>query len=70
MVKKWNGKEFSVDTGGYVRSDDVWREIRKQVELAIDEADVIIFVVDVEELLMDDIVARLLRKVTKPFYGC
>src|SRR6187431_1956289 len=49
---EWNGKEFSViDTGGYVRgSDDVFEgEIRKQVELAIDEADVIIFVVDVEE---------------------
>jgi GTP-binding protein len=41
-------------------------EIRKQVELAIDEADVIIFVVDVEEGItpMDDAVARLLRKVT------
>jgi GTP-binding protein len=41
---------------------------RKQVELAIDEADVIIFVVDVEEGItpMDDAVARLLRKVTKP----
>ncbi len=68
---EWNGKEFSViDTGGYVRgSDDVFEgEIRKQVELAIDEADVIIFVVDVEEGItpMDDTVARLLRKVTKP----
>ena len=68
---EWNGKEFSViDTGGYVRgSDDVFEaEIRKQVELAIDEADVIIFVVDVEEGItpMDDAVARLLRKVTKP----
>ena len=68
---EWNGKEFSViDTGGYVRgSDDVFEgEIRKQVELAIDEADVIIFVVDVEEgiTLMDDAVAKLLRKVTKP----
>jgi GTP-binding protein len=64
-------KEFSViDTGGYIRgSDDVFEgEIRKQVELAIDEADVIIFVVDVEEGItpMDDAVARLLRKVTKP----
>ncbi|AWA31329.1 ribosome biogenesis GTPase Der [Flavobacterium magnum] len=68
---EWNGKEFSViDTGGYVRgSDDVFEgEIRKQVELAIDEADVIIFVVDVEEGItpMDDTVAKLLRKVTKP----
>src|SRR6188768_1361578 len=68
---EWNGKEFSViDTGGYVRgSDDVFEgEIRKQVELAIDEADVIIFVVDVEEGItpMDETVAKLLRKVTKP----
>ena len=68
---EWNGKEFSViDTGGYIRgSDDVFEgEIRKQVELAIDEADVIIFVVDVEEGVtpMDDAVAKMLRKVTKP----
>ena len=68
---EWNGKEFSViDTGGYIRgSDDVFEgEIRKQVELAIDEADVIIFVVDVEEGItpMDDAVSKLLRKVTKP----
>src|SRR5690554_2020583 len=68
---EWNGKEFSViDTGGYVRgSDDVFEgEIRKQVELAIEEADVIMFIVDVEEGItpMDDEVAKLLRKVTKP----
>jgi GTP-binding protein len=46
-----------------------WRRNRKQVELAIDEADVIIFVVDVEEGItpMDDAVARLLRKVNQ-FY--
>ncbi|MEZ4788196.1 MAG: ribosome biogenesis GTPase Der [Flavobacterium haoranii] len=68
---EWNGKEFSViDTGGYiVGSDDVFEgEIRRQVELAIDEADAILFVVDVEEGItpMDDTVAKLLRKVTKP----
>ncbi|AIG30709.1 ribosome biogenesis GTPase Der [Flavobacterium psychrophilum] len=68
---EWNGKEFSViDTGGYIRgSDDIFEgEIRKQVELAIDESDVIIFVVDVEEGItpMDDAVAKMLRKVTKP----
>ena len=68
---EWNGKEFSViDTGGYIKgSDDVFEaEIRRQVELAIDEADAIIFVVDVEEGItpMDDEVAKLLRKVTKP----
>lgn len=68
---EWNGKEFSViDTGGYIKgSDDIFEaEIRKQVELAIDEADAIIFLVDVEEGItpMDDEVAKLLRKVTKP----
>lgn len=68
---EWNGKEFSViDTGGYVKgSDDIFEgEIRRQVELAIDEADAIIFVVDVEDGItpMDDEVAKLLRKVTKP----
>ncbi|MCZ8143917.1 ribosome biogenesis GTPase Der [Flavobacterium sp.] len=68
---EWNGKEFSViDTGGYIKgSDDIFEaEIRKQVELAIEEADAIIFVVDVEEGItpMDAEVAKLLRKVTKP----
>lgn len=68
---EWNGKEFSViDTGGYIKgSDDIFEgEIRKQVELAIDEADVILFIVDVEEGItpMDEEVAKLLRKVTKP----
>jgi len=68
---EWNGKEFSViDTGGYIKgSDDIFEgEIRRQVELAIDEADVIIFVVDVEDGItpMDEEVAKLLRKVTKP----
>lgn len=68
---EWNGKAFSViDTGGYIHgSDDVFEgEIRKQVELAIDEADVILFLVDVEEGItpMDETVAKLLRKVTKP----
>jgi len=67
----WNGKEFSViDTGGYVvGSDDVFEaEIDKQVELAIDEADAIIFMVDVESGVtgMDTEVAQLLRKVKKP----
>lgn len=68
---EWNGKEFSViDTGGYIKgSDDIFEaEIRRQVELAIDEADAIVFVVDVEEGItpMDDEVAKVLRKVTKP----
>ncbi len=67
----WNGIEFSViDTGGYVvGSDDVFEEeIRKQVELAIDEADVILFVVDAREgvSVLDKDVALLLRKSGKP----
>ncbi|HZW62473.1 MAG TPA: ribosome biogenesis GTPase Der [Flavobacteriaceae bacterium] len=69
----WNGKEFSlIDTGGYVLgSDDVFEaEIDKQVELAIDEADAIIFMVDVETgvTAMDEDVAKLLRKVEKPVF--
>ena len=69
----WNGKEFSViDTGGYViGSDDIFEEeIRKQVALAIDEADIIVFVVDVEDGItpMDAEVAKILRKVKKPIF--
>ena len=69
----WNGKEFSViDTGGYVvGSDDIFEsEIDKQVELAIDEADAIIFMVDVETGItgMDEEVAQILRQVKKPVF--
>ncbi len=69
----WNGKEFSIiDTGGYViGSDDIFeKEIDKQVNLAIDEADAIIFMVDVETGItgMDEDVARILRKVNKPVF--
>ncbi|MBT8271749.1 MAG: ribosome biogenesis GTPase Der, partial [Bacteroidia bacterium] len=69
----WNGKEFTlIDTGGYVKgSDDVFEaEIDKQVELAIDEADAIIFMVDVEAGItgMDEDVANLLRKAHKPVF--
>lgn len=67
----WNGKEFSViDTGGYiVGSDDTFEvEIRKQVELAIDEANVILLVVDNQTGLtdLDREVAQLLRRTKKP----
>ncbi len=70
---EWNGMEFSlIDTGGYVKgSDDVFEaEIDKQVELAIDEADAIIFMVDVESGItgMDEDVSKLLRKVKKPVF--
>lgn len=69
----WNGVEFSViDTGGYaVNSEDVFEEeIRKQVMLAIDEADVILFVVDVENGItdMDEEVAAVLRRSTKKVF--
>jgi GTP-binding protein len=66
----WNGVDFSViDTGGYVQnSDDVFEEeINKQVLLAIDEADIILFMVDVTVGIhdLDVSVANLLRKVNK-----
>ena len=69
----WNGKEFSViDTGGYVvGSDDIFEsEIDHQVELAIDEADVILFMVDVDSGItsMDSEISDLLRKVDKPVF--
>lgn len=69
----WNGKSFSlIDTGGYVvGSDDIFEEeIDKQVELAIDEADVIIFMVDVTHGItgMDQEVAQLLRRSKKPYF--
>ncbi len=67
---EWNGIPFSViDTGGYVHgSDDVFEgEIRKQVEIAIEEATVILFVVDVTTGIvdLDETVAGLLRKTKK-----
>lgn len=66
----WNGVDFSVvDTGGFVEnSEDVFEsEINRQVKLAISEADVIIFMVDVEEGIheLDRAVAAMLRKVQK-----
>ena len=69
----WNGVDFTViDTGGYdVGSDDVFEEeIRKQVQLAVDEATSIIFMVNVEEGLqdIDHEIYNLLRKANKPLY--
>ena len=68
---EWNGKEFSViDTGGYVcNSEDIFEEeINKQVKIAIEEADVILFVVDVLEGIsnLDEEVADILRRNKKP----
>ena len=67
---EWNGRDFSViDTGGYVQgSDDIFEaEIRKQVELAIDESNVILFLVDVQSGItdLDQEVVKLLRKSNK-----
>ncbi len=68
---EWNGAQFSViDTGGYIKgSEDIFEgEIRKQVEIAVDEATVIIFMVDVMTGIidLDEKVAALLRKSKKP----
>ena len=70
---EWNGAQFSViDTGGYVKgSDDIFEgEIRKQVEIAIQEANVIVFMVDVTTGIvdLDEKVAALLRKSKKPVF--
>ena len=68
----WNGREFSViDTGGYtVNSEDVFEDdIRRQVMLAIDEADVILFMVEVNtgvtdlDMMMADILRRTEKKI-------
>ena len=72
-ISDWNGRDFTViDTGGYITgSEDVFEaEIRKQVKIAVEESDCIIFVVDVEtgttDLDMD--VAQILRKANKPVF--
>lgn len=67
----WNGREFSIiDTGGWVvNSDDIFEgEINKQVGLAIEQADVILFVVDAMNGVtdLDDRVAQILRRSRKP----
>lgn len=72
-ISEWNGIDFSViDTGGYVKgSDDIFEEeIRKQVEIAIEEATVILFVVDVTTGItdLDTSVANLLRRSKKPIF--
>jgi len=70
---EWNGKDFSViDTGGYtINSDDTFEmEIRRQVELAVDEADIILFVVDVMGGITDydAAIAEMLRKSKKKVF--
>jgi GTP-binding protein len=74
-VTEWAGKTFNViDTGGFVPdSRDMFEtEIRKQVKIAIDEANAIIFMVDAAVGLtdLDASMADMLRRSTKPVYVC
>lgn len=67
---EWAGREFTIiDTGGYISgSDDVFEsEINKQVKLAVEECDVVIFLLDTKTGItdLDDSVAKLLRKSRK-----
>lgn len=70
---EWNGKIFRlIDTGGYVpNSEDLFETaIREQVEIALEESDAILFVVDGKVGLtpFDEEIAAMLRKSSKPFY--
>lgn len=72
-VAEWNGKNFNViDTGGFVpHSDDVFEtEIRKQVAIAIEEANAIVFMTDASTGItgLDDAMADMLRRSFKPVY--
>src|SRR5579875_491650 len=70
-LAEWNGKFFNViDTGGFVAgSDDIFeKEIRKQVHIALDEADLLLFVCDAVTGItsQDEEMADVLRRATKP----
>lgn len=72
-IADWNGKNFYViDTGGFVPdSEDVFeKEIAKQVEVAVEEASVVLFIVDVATGItsLDDAMADILRRSTKPVF--
>ncbi len=72
-IADWNGKTFNViDTGGFVpQSEDVFeREIKKQVLIALEEANAIVFVVDVTTGItdLDEAMAALLRRTSKPVF--
>jgi GTP-binding protein len=72
-VTEWNGKSFNViDTGGFVpQSDDVFEiEIKKQVLIAVQEADALIFMVDTATGItnLDEAMADVLRRTTKPVF--
>jgi GTP-binding protein len=70
---EWSGKFFNViDTGGFVpKSEDIFeKEIRKQVLIAIEEADAIVFMVDVTTGItdLDQAMAGMLRRTSKPVF--
>jgi GTPase len=72
-VADWNGKSFNViDTGGFVPdTEDIFeREIRKQVQIAVEEASAILFIVDVTTGIttLDEAMADVLRRSTKPVF--
>jgi GTP-binding protein len=72
-VADWNGKTFNlIDTGGFVpNTDDIFeKEIRKQVKIAIDEANAIVFMVDVATGItdLDESMADILRRTNKPVF--
>jgi GTPase len=72
-IAEWNGKVFNlIDTGGFVPdSVDIFEtEIRKQVKIAIEEADAIVFMVDVASGIttLDENMAAMLRRTPKPVY--
>ena len=72
-IADWNGKTFNlIDTGGFVPdSADIFEtEIRKQVKIAIEEADAILFMVDVASGIttLDENMASMLRQTPKPVY--
>lgn len=72
-IADWNGKTFNVvDTGGFVPdTEDIFEiEIRKQVKIAIEEADSIIFMTDVATGIttLDESMAEMLRRTTKPVF--
>jgi GTPase len=72
-VAEWSGKKFNlIDTGGFVaNSEDIFeREIRKQVHIAIEEANALVFICDVTTGItnLDEAMADVLRRATKPVY--
>ncbi|TKK66695.1 ribosome biogenesis GTPase Der [Ilyomonas limi] len=72
-IADWNGKTFNlIDTGGFVPdTEDIFeKEIRKQVRIAIDEADALVFMTDASAGItdLDDAMADLLRRTTKPVF--